>query len=96
MSRIIQLGAHGPVFKLYPGHSLDSVRADAKRSERDPALKPWLCRRGLHTRQTIGEPYVPPIETDDMYGTILALIANRNYVDLVRCPRCGSTAPRHQ
>lgn len=86
---VVQIGEHGPLFRLRPPHTPSSLRDEVASVER----RPWFCRRGLHLRIVVGDVHVPD---DDLVAATCALIASANVSALTRCRRCRAVYVRYE
>lgn len=85
---LVQIGSHGPLFKLREPHTLESLRADAAGAEASPRR---LCRLLGHRRREVGEPYLGEDEDDSLKGAF-ALLRASDVSALTRCERCGAVS----
>jgi hypothetical protein len=92
---IVRVREHGTLWKLRPPHTVESIRADAKRSFAEK--RPWRCRHRRHDNEVVGDVYIPPADPAN-FGTLveatLAVISSTDAVNLLRCKRCGAIRER--
>ncbi len=84
----MQVGDHGPIFRLRDPHTVQSIKADAARA--DERRKPVLCHI-KHSWRKIGDTY---INANDPVGSALSMIWMPVEDALVRCRRCGAISTR--
>lgn len=81
MTEAVQIQG-GPVYDLYPPHTVESIKDDASYSKPRPA--PFWCRL-RHRWRRVGEPH---IDETDLTGAVMNLIATDYDRYLIRCKRC--------
>lgn len=82
---VLRIGEHGPLIKLRPPHTVESVRVSAERAQE---YQPWLCRTlKWHKPEIIGDLYYGKDTTTGLVA--LASILSDTEA-LLRCKRCGA------
>jgi hypothetical protein len=61
--------------------------------------KPFLCRRGRHHWEVVGDVHIPEASAADFNSLVnatLALVATTDTAALTRCERCGAVRIRNR
>ena len=85
---VLQVGEHGPIYRLRPPHTVTALRASLSASLDQQV--PLRCRI-KHKWRIVGEVYIDP---EDPMGTTLSMIWMGVSGTLAHCERCGAVATR--